>query len=259
MLDEDPAVASQAQYAILAKGLSKSFGGVHATRSVDLAIEAGERHALIGPNGAGKSTLFGLITGEIPPDEGEIHILGRKATRLAVHRRARLGLGRTYQISQLLAELTVEQNLFLAANARSGLGLNLFEGWRDRRPVRDWARDVAGQVGLSEHIGRPVAELAHGLQRQLELGMTLAMRPRLVMLDEPAAGLSPAERQTLCGLIQALPRHITVVLIEHDMDIVMQLSQRITVLHRGAVVAEGPPARIQADPMVQRIYLGGAA
>lgn len=246
-------------YAIRTRGLSKSFGGVRATRSVDLAIMPGERRALIGPNGAGKSTLFGLITGEIPPDQGSIHILGRDATRLSVRQRARLGLGRTYQISQLFLQLSVEQNLVLAASSGSGLGLNLFKGWRAQTDMRHWVRTVAAQVGLEPQLDRPVSELAHGLQRQLELGMTLVMRPRLIMLDEPAAGLSPPERQALCGLIQALPPDITLVLVEHDMDIVMQLSQSITVLHQGAIVAEGTADEIRANPMVQQIYLGGQA
>jgi len=245
------------RHAIVTERVSKTFGGIQAVQGVDLAVAVGERRALIGPNGAGKSTLFNLIAGELPADEGRIHVLGVDATRFSVQRRARLGLGRTYQISQLFLNLSVEQSLFLAG-ARDGLGLSLLQGWRSRAADRAWTREVAAQVGLQEHLPRPVRELAHGLQRQLELGMALAMRPKLVMLDEPAAGLSPAERQTLAGLIRAMAPDITLILIEHDMDIVMQLAQRITVLHRGAVIAEGAPAEIQANPTVQRIYLGEA-
>ncbi len=246
------------QHAIVTRQVSKSFGGIKAVQGVDLAVAVGERRALIGPNGAGKSTLFNLITGEIPVDEGQIHVLGRDATRFSVQRRARLGLGRTYQISQLFLNLSVEQSLFLASAAGTGLGLSLLNGWRNRAEDRAWTREVANQVGLADHLFRLVGELAHGLQRQLELGMALAMRPRLIMLDEPAAGLSPAERQTLVGLIRAMAPDITLILIEHDMDIVMQLAQRITVLHRGAVVTEGTPDEIQRNAMVQRIYLGEA-
>ena len=243
------------KHAIVTRQVSKTFGGVKAVQGVDLSVAVGERHALIGPNGAGKSTLFNLITGEIPVDEGQIHVLGRDATRFSVQRRARLGLGRTYQISQLFLNLSVEQSLFLASSAGTG-GFNLVSRWRDRADDRAWTRNVAEQVGLADYLSRPVGELAHGLQRQLELGMALAMRPRLIMLDEPAAGLSPAERQTLVGLIRAMAADITLILIEHDMDIVMQLAQRITVLHRGAVVTEGTPDDIRNDSTVQRIYLG---
>ena len=243
------------KHAIVTRQVSKTFGGVKAVQGVDLSVAVGARHALIGPNGAGKSTLFNLITGEIPVDGGQIHVLGRDATRFSVQRRARLGLGRTYQISQLFLNLSVEQSLFLASSAGTG-GFNLVSRWRDRADDRAWTRNVAEQVGLAEYLSHAVGELAHGLQRQLELGMALAMRPKLVMLDEPAAGLSPAERQTLAGLIRAMAPDITLILIEHDMDIVMQLAQRITVLHRGAVVTEGTPDDIRKDSTVQRIYLG---
>jgi len=242
--------------AIATRQLSKAFGGVKAVRAVDLTVTAGERRALIGPNGAGKSTLFGLIAGEVEADEGRIDILGRDATRLSVKNRARLGVGRTYQVSQLFLNLSVEQNLYLAGGLGPKLGLSLRESWRGRTHQIDWTREVAEQVGLGPHLLRPVGELAHGLQRQLEIGMALAMHPKLVMLDEPAAGLSPGERKTLVGLIQALAPDITLLIIEHDMDIVMSLAQRITVLHRGEIVAEGTPGEIKADAMVQRIYLG---
>ena len=242
---------------IVAEGVSKSFGGVQAVRKVDLDVDVGERRALIGPNGAGKSTLFNLIAGELPLDEGRVHVLGVDATRLTVERRARLGLGRTYQISQLFLNLSVEQSLFLAGSSRGGTP-GMIASWRSRSAERAWTREVAERVGLADHLRRPVRELAHGLQRQVELGMALAMQPRLVMLDEPAAGLSPAERLTLVELIKAMPADITLILIEHDMDIVMQLARRITVLHRGAVIADGAPAEIQGNPMVQRVYLGEA-
>lgn len=244
-------------HVIVAERVSKSFGGVQAVRGVDLDVTVGERRALIGPNGAGKSTLFNLIAGELPVDEGRVHVLGVDATRLSVERRARLGLGRTYQISQLFLNLSVEQSLFLAGSA--GVGPPSMLGmWRSRSADRASTHEIAERVGLADHLLRPVRELAHGLQRQVELGMALAMRPRLVMLDEPAAGLSPAERLTLVELIKAMPPDITLILIEHDMEIVMQLARRITVLHRGAVIAEGTPTEIRGNPMVQRVYLGEA-
>ena len=157
------------KHAIVTRQVSKTFGGVKAVQGVDLSITVGERRALIGPNGAGKSTLFNLITGEIPVDEGQVHVLGRDATRYSVQRRARLGLGRTYQISQLFLNLTVEQSLFLAAASGSGLAFSMLSRWRDRTADRDWVREVAEQVDLTSHLQRPVGELAHGLQRQLEL------------------------------------------------------------------------------------------
>jgi branched-chain amino acid transport system ATP-binding protein len=242
--------------ALSAEGLTKSFGGVRAVRAVDLAVEVGERRALIGPNGAGKSTLFNLFTGELLPDEGRINIFGQEATRRSVRARARLGLGRTYQISQLFPNLTIEQSLFLAGSADAGIAFSLWKRWRGYRDKLSWAAEIAGRVGLSDQRGALVRELSHGQQRQLELGMALAMRPRLVMLDEPAAGLSPAERLILVGLIRALPADVTLVLIEHDMEIVLQLAVRITVLHRGQVMADGAPGDIRANPEVQRIYLG---
>jgi branched-chain amino acid transport system ATP-binding protein len=248
---------SDQSHVIVAERVSKSFGGVQAVRGVDLDVTVGERRALIGPNGAGKSTLFNLIAGELPVDEGRVHVLGVDATRLSVERRARLGLGRTYQISQLFLNLSVEQSLFLAGSAGAGPP-SMLGKWRSRSADRASTREIAERVGLADHLLRPVRELAHGLQRQVELGMALAMRPRLVMLDEPAAGLSPAERLTLVELIKAMPPDITLILIEHDMEIVMQLARRITVLHRGAVIAEGTPTEIQGNPMVQRVYLGEA-
>jgi branched-chain amino acid transport system ATP-binding protein len=242
--------------ALRAEGLTKSFGGVHAVRSVDLAVGIGERRALLGPNGAGKSTLFSLFTGELAPDGGRISIFGQDATRRSVRARARLGLGRTYQISQLFPQLTVEQSLFLAGSAGAGFAFRLWRGWRSHREQVAWAAEVADRVGLADRLGSPVRELSHGQQRQLELGMAMAMRPRLVMLDEPAAGLSPAERQMLVGLVLALPADVTLVLIEHDMDLVLQLAGRITVLHRGQVIADDEPAAVRASEDVQRVYLG---
>jgi branched-chain amino acid transport system ATP-binding protein len=246
------------KHALAVNAVSKSFGGVHAVRSANLIVPIGERRALIGPNGAGKTTLFNVIAGEMTADEGEIEIFGIDITKKSVQDRARLGLGRTYQISQLFLELSVEENLFLAGGANKRIEFHMARSWRDYKDFRDWAHQVAEQVGLADHLDKKVSEISHGLQRQLEVGMAIAMRPRLIMLDEPAAGLSPSERVTLTGLIKDLPEEVTLILIEHDMEVVLDIAEKITVLHRGSVIAEGTPAEIKQNHLVQDVYLGSA-
>lgn len=244
--------------ALAVTGISKSFGGVHAVRSANLVVPVGERRALIGPNGAGKTTLFNLITGELPADEGIIELFGIDITRKSTQQRAKLGLGRTYQISQLFLDLTVEENLFLAGSANKNLEFHISKPWHDYKEVRDWASQVAEQVGLTAYLNDKVSEISHGLQRQLELGMAIAMQPRLIMLDEPAAGLSPSERVILTQLIKSLPGDVTLILIEHDMEVVLDIAEQITVLHRGAVLAEGTPSEIKQNHEVQDVYLGSS-
>lgn len=236
--------------------VSKRFGGVQAVREVDLSVPQGERLALIGPNGAGKTTLFNLIAGELAPDHGSIHMFGKEITRLSVQRRVRLGIGRTYQISELFLDLTVEENLFLAGFAVNGGRLNLLGSWEQRTKEREWARHVAQQVELAPYLETRVAELSHGLQRQLEVGMALATRPRLLMLDEPVSGLSPAERVSMAKLIESLSRDITLILIEHNMDFALDLVDCVAVLHRGEIIADGQPDEIRANQTVQEVYLG---
>lgn len=243
-------------HALSVNGISKSFGGVHAVRSASLTVPVGERRALIGPNGAGKTTLFNLITGELKPDIGEIKIFGTDVTRKSIRERSRLGLGRTYQITQLFLDLTVEENLFLAGKPSKKFGFQFMKPWRNYDDERNWAYQVAEQVGLEVHMDEQVSEISHGMQRQLEVGMAIAMRPRLIMLDEPAAGLSPSERIILTGLIKNFPEDITLVLIEHDMEVVLGIADQITVLNRGAVIAEGTPPEIQKNQEVQEVYLG---
>jgi len=244
-------------HALVVKELSKSFGGVHAVRSASFAVPVGERRALIGPNGAGKTTLFNLITGVMNPDHGLIEIFGIDITTKSIQDRSRLGLGRTYQISQLLLELTVEENLYLAGKENKKLDTRFFKPWRNYRQERAWAHQVAEQVGLENHLDQKVTEISHGLQRQLEVGMAIAMRPRLIMLDEPAAGLSPSERLILTDLIKGLPEDVTLILIEHDMEVVLDIADMITVLNRGAVLAKGTPQEIRENQEVQDVYLGG--
>jgi branched-chain amino acid transport system ATP-binding protein len=247
---------SNSEFALVVSSVSKSFGGVQAVRSVSLKVPVGERRALIGPNGAGKTTLFNTIAGELPADEGRIEIFGTDITKKTVQQRARLGLGRTYQISQLFLSLTVEENLFLAGATEYRQKFVLTRRWRSANEHIAWAHQVAEQVGLTDFLTQPVSEISHGLQRQLEVGMAIAMRPRLIMLDEPAAGLSPSERVELSALISALPREVTLVVIEHDMDIVLEIADQITVLQHGSVIAEGTPAEIRSNKEVQRVYLG---
>lgn len=245
-------------YALNVKGISKSFGGVQAVNTVDLCVPVGERRALIGPNGAGKTTLFNLITGELTADAGRMELFGNDITRKPVQIRAKLGLGRTYQISQLFLNLTVEQNLFLANAANKNLEFSFFQKWQNRVDEREWAMGVAKRVGLESYFNEKVSDLSHGLQRQLELGMAISMRPRLIMLDEPAAGLSPSERIILTDLIKKLEREVTLIIIEHDMEIVLDIADSITVLNRGSVIAEGTPAEIKKNKEVQNVYLGSS-
>jgi branched-chain amino acid transport system ATP-binding protein len=249
---------SDQKHALEVMSVSKYFGGVQAVRSVNLSVPIGERRALIGPNGAGKTTLFNTIAGELIPNEGKIKIFDVDITKKSVQQRANLGLGRTYQVSQLFLDLTVEENLYLAGTAGKTSAFRFFSPWRGYTGERDWARQVAEQVGLLAHLDARVAELSHGLQRQLEVGMAIAMRPKLIMLDEPAAGLSPSERIILTDLIKKLPRTATLILIEHDMDIVLDIADRITVLYHGSVIAEGTPAEIRSNPEVQKVYLGSS-
>ena len=247
-----------AQPALVVSSVSKNFGGVQAVHLVSLSVPVGERRALIGPNGAGKTTLFNVIAGELKADGGRLELFGEDITHRSVQERARLGLGRTYQISQLFLKLTVEENLFLAGASTAGLTFQMFRPWSKQISQREWARQVAEQVGLSGQLGMRVADLSHGQQRQLELGVAISMRPRLIMLDEPAAGLSPSERVILTGLIKKLPAETTLILIEHDMEIVLDLADTITVLNRGEVIAEGKPEEIRSNQEVQKVYLGSS-
>lgn len=249
---------SEQPNALVARAVSKNFGGVQAVNQVDLTIPVGERRALIGPNGAGKTTLFNLIAGELAVDHGNLRLFGQEITHKPVQERARLGLGRTYQISELFLGLTVEENLFLSAASNNGHHFKFFTPWRNFAREREHVRQVAEQVGLANYLDQRVSELSHGLQRQLEVGMAVAMRPKLIMLDEPAAGLSPSERVVLTGLIKELSRNVTLILIEHDVEIVLDIADTITVMNRGKVIEEGTPQEIRASSEVQKVYLGSA-
>jgi branched-chain amino acid transport system ATP-binding protein len=245
-------------HALTINSVSKNFGGVRAVRSVSFEVPVGERRALIGPNGAGKTTLFNTIAGEMVPNEGSIRFFGTDITRTSVQKRANLGLGRTYQISQLFLNLTVEENLYLAGAGGATKAFSFFGPWKKNKAEREWVQEVTDRVGLHEYLDSKVSELSHGLQRQLEIGMALAMRPKLIMLDEPAAGLSPSERIILTDIIKKLPREATLILIEHDMEIVLDIADRITVMFHGSVIAEGTPAEIRSNVEVQKVYLGSS-
>ncbi len=242
--------------ALLLENVSKDFGGLRAVDNVSLRVEPGERRAIIGPNGAGKTTLFNLITGELPLTGGRILLFGQDITHTPPHQRIGLGLGRTYQITNIFPGLTVEENVLLAAQGLSGIKFALHRGIPRNGQVRDKALRALEGLQLIEVKDVPAEDLSHGEQRQLELALALAGNPRVLLLDEPAAGLSAGERVLMADLIRSLPRDLTIVLIEHDMDLAMGLVERVTCLHFGRVIAEGEPDHIRENEMVQEIYLG---
>jgi branched-chain amino acid transport system ATP-binding protein len=250
--------ASAAPPALVLTGLTKSFGGLTAVDGVSLAVAAGERRAIIGPNGAGKTTLFSLISGETLPSAGRIEFLGRDITRLPPHRRAALGLARTYQITNLFPRLSVLDNCVLATQALLPMKFHMLRDIRRYPAVLERARAVLHTVGLGAKAETTVRDLSHGEQRQLEIALALAGSPRLLLLDEPTAGLSPAESAMMTALLKTLDPAITVLVIEHDMDVAFQLTDRITVLHYGQVVADGQRQEVTANPLVREIYLGGS-
>ena len=244
--------ASHAPVALQLENVSKAFGALRAVEGVHLRVPIGERRAIIGPNGAGKTTVFNLISGELPITEGRILLRDHDVTRMAAHRRVSLGLGRTYQITNVFQGLSVEENVLLAAQGLSKTKFALHRG-----PIRDRADSAMEATDLIEKARLPAKKLSYGEQRQLELALALATDPKVLMLDEPAAGLSAVERTRIATLIRGLPRNLTIVLIEHDMDLALGLVDMVTCMHFGSVIAEGDPAAIRENPTVQEIYLGG--
>jgi branched-chain amino acid transport system ATP-binding protein len=238
------------------EGLAKRFGGVTASDRIDLAVPAGELHAIIGPNGAGKTTLIGQLTGEIAPDAGRICFAGHDITALPVHTRSQLGLARSFQITSLFNDFTALDNVALAVQAHAG---HSFHFWRDARgdaALRAPARETLGRVGLTGRENVIVSSMSHGEHRQLEIAMTLATRPRMLLLDEPMAGMGPEESVRMIALLRELKRDLTILLVEHDMDAVFALADRISVLVYGRVIASGEPAAIRANEDVRKAYLG---
>jgi branched-chain amino acid transport system ATP-binding protein len=239
------------------RGLTRRFGGVVAVRDVDLDLRPGERRAVLGPNGAGKSSLFNLVAGADLPTSGSVELFGRDVTRLGARSRTRMGLSRTFQTSRLLTGLTVEDNLYLAAVGVAGGRFRLLRTGRDAA-ARRRAAAVAASVGMDARLGTLAGDLSHGEQRQLEIGLALVAEPRMLLLDEPAAGLSRAERQLLTSLLLSLDRDVTLLIIEHDMDVALTVAERVTMMHEGAVIVEGTPAEIRGNQQVHDLYLGRA-
>lgn len=243
--------------ALILDRVSKDFGGLRAVDQVSLHVPVGERRAIIGPNGAGKTTLFNLITGDLQVSRGRILVFGRDITELPPHRRVALGIGRTYQITRIFPRLTVIENVVLGAIGLQPIKFVFYRALPRSGPIWRKALEILERVGLGHQANTPAGLLSHGEQRQLEIAIALAGDPRLLLLDEPGAGLSPAERRIIHTLIRSLPRTLTVVLIEHDMDLALGLADRVTCLHYGRVVAEDTPDRIQENEAVRQIYLGG--
>ena len=238
------------------EGLTKRFGGVTASDDVNLAVPEGELHAIIGPNGAGKTTLIGQLTGELAPQAGRIQFAGRDITRLAVWQRSLLGLARSFQITSLFLGFTALDNVALAVQAHAG---HSFRFWREVRKdleLREPARAALQRVGLAGRADIIAANMSHGEHRQLEIAMALATKPRMLLLDEPMAGMGAEESARMVALLRELKREVTILLIEHDMDAVFALADRISVLVYGRVIASGAPAIIRANPDVRRAYLG---
>jgi branched-chain amino acid transport system ATP-binding protein len=238
------------------RNVTKRFGGVVATDDVALEVAQGEVHALIGPNGAGKTTLIGQISGSLRTDLGTIRFMEKEVTALRQHERVGLGLARSYQITSIFKRFTVLENLALAVQARSGSSFSFWRPVAAEAALFDEARMVSREIGLAERLEVTAGNLAHGEQRALEVGLALATRPRLVLLDEPMAGMGPEESLRMIALIERIRSGVTVLLVEHDMDAVFRLADRITVLVNGRVIATGRPEAIRADPQVRRAYLG---
>ena len=242
--------------ALAVTSLSKAFGGLRVTAGVNLHIAVGERRLIICPNGAGKTTLFNLITGEIAPDSGSIELMGRDITRAACRRRAHLGMARTYQIITLFPHDTILRNVTLALLGLSPLRWNAFLDLDRQQHLMDRAREALTRVGLEAIAERPLAQTSYGERRRVEIAMALAQNPKVLLLDEPFAGLSIDERRDVQKLLTAIPRDVTIVMIEHNMDVALDFADRITLLHFGEVIVEGTRGEVVADPRTREVYLG---
>jgi branched-chain amino acid transport system ATP-binding protein len=244
------------EIALRAAGLHKHFGGVTAVRDVSIDVHAGEIHAVIGPNGAGKSTLINLLSGELFANQGSIHIGDADITRLAPHRRARAGLGRAYQKTTIFAQFCVHENVRLAAQARSRGRLRMFGGVDSDPMVAQSTAQALAKTGLTARAHVIADHLSHGEQRQLEIAMVLATDPTIILLDEPLAGMGQAEARGIVGLIASLKIGRAVLIVEHDMDAVFELADRLTVMQDGGVIASGLPHQVRLHPLVRTAYLG---
>jgi branched-chain amino acid transport system ATP-binding protein len=238
------------------KNLVRRFGGITATDDLSLEIAKGELHAIIGPNGAGKTTLITQLTGQLQPNSGTIHFGGRDITRLPAYKRSALGLARSFQITSLLRDFTAADNVALAAQAHDGHSFYFWGNARKEKHLREAARAALARVGLEQRADVVVAKLSHGEQRQLELAVALATKPQLLLLDEPMAGLGVSESARMVELLKELRREVTIILVEHDMEAVFALADRISVLVYGLVIACDAPAAIRINEDVKRAYLG---
>jgi branched-chain amino acid transport system ATP-binding protein len=242
--------------ALAVTALTKSFGGLRVTRGVNLTVAPGERRLIIGPNGAGKTTLFNMIAGELKPDAGRIALFGKDITRTPCRCRAHLGLARTYQIITLFPRDTIRRNVELALLGVTALRWNPLVSLDRQHRLAARAGDALERVGLAHIAGRPLAETSYGERRRVEIAMALAQDPKVLLLDEPFAGLSVDERRDVRQLLAAIPRDVTIVMIEHDMDVALDFADRITLLHFGEVIVEGSRAEVVADPRTREVYLG---
>jgi branched-chain amino acid transport system ATP-binding protein len=246
--------AADIDQALVTSGLTKRFGAVTAVDAVTLSVATGARHAVIGPNGAGKSTLFALVAGTLSPTSGTVALLGTDVTRARDHQRARRGLVKTFQHSSLFPAMSLRDNVVLSTQRTHGRSARPFG--RISRDALTAAEEALAMVGLAQRADALAGSLSHGERRQLEVALALGVRPRVLLLDEPTAGMSASETDRFVDLVRDLPQDITVLLIEHDLDVVFSLADQVTVLHLGAVIASGPPAVIRGSELVQRTYLG---
>jgi branched-chain amino acid transport system ATP-binding protein len=252
----EAAPAEHVEPTLRLRGVGRRFGGLRAVSDVDLDVAPGERRAVLGPNGAGKTTLFNVIAGDMPPSTGSVELLGADVTTRPARVRARLGLARTYQQSRLFLGLTVEESIYLSIlGVRSGHLRPVILPRRDAE-LRERAAAAAARVAISHKLDQLVGSLSHGEHRQVALAMALASEPKILMLDEPASGLSRGERMLLTDLLLALDPEITLVLIEHDMDVALRVAERVTMMHEGRVIVEGTPDEIRANELVHSLYLG---
>ena len=242
--------------ALEVQGLDKSFGGLRVTSNVDLAVEPGERRLIIGPNGAGKTTLFNLITGELTPDDGTVSLFGKELTTVPSRRRPHLGLSRTYQIITLFPHDTLLRNVMLSLLGLDPLRWNPFKRFDAQTHIVEKARSALDQVGLARIANRPMSETSYGERRRVEIAMALAQNPKVLLLDEPYAGLSIDERADVQKLLRTIPRDVSIVMIEHNMDVALDFADRISVMHFGEIIVEGTRAEVVADPRTKEVYLG---
>jgi branched-chain amino acid transport system ATP-binding protein len=254
-LTEAPLETPIAEPTLRLRGVGRRFGGLHAVRDVDLDIAPGERRAILGPNGAGKTTLFNVIAGDFSATSGSVELFGRDVTPLPARTRARMGLARTYQQSRLFNGLTVEDNIYLSVVGVAGGRLRPVITPKDAG-LRERAREAARRVAIDHKLSEVLGSLSHGEHRQVGLAVALASNPKMMMLDEPCSGLSRGERQLLTDLLLALDPEITLILIEHDMDVALRVAERVTMMHDGRVIVEGTPNEIRGNELVHDLYLG---